>query len=76
MARPRKSDPRTEQVNFRITKANQDILDAVAYADERPGVDIARELLESYLAKRTEEPAVTALLKVRAGLRNQEKSGD
>lgn len=63
-----------KQVNFRLELEHHDVLDAVAYLEERSVADVAREVVQEFLERRASDHDVKTMLQLRAQKR-QEATG-
>jgi hypothetical protein len=58
-----KSSARTEQVNFRLTQEEHDVLSALAFLEETSAPEVLRSVVLRFLAQKSKDPQVKLALR-------------
>jgi hypothetical protein len=66
MGRPRAEEPKTEQVNVRLTREQLEILDVDAFVGRTTVSEIVRNLVLAHVAVKKNDPMVQRGLRLRA----------
>lgn len=77
MGRPPAGEPKSAQVNVRLTDAQAAALATIEFLDGRSPAEVIRTLLDAEVARRREDPLFSRALQLRteAGLRSEGRLG-
>ena len=62
MSSAKKDRPRKPQVNLRLSPSEREILDALAYLEEKSASEVVRPLVVDYLRRRGQEEGVKIVM--------------